>query len=331
MGYQTRQSSGDGVWALARKQHGVIARDQLLELGFHSQAIKHRVSKGRLHPVTRGVYAVGRPQLTREGKWMAAVLSCGPGAALSHESAAVLWGIRSRESRGLEVSVPSGAGRKRAGITIHRRNQLAVVDVTHHRGIPVTTPACTLIDLAPRLKRDHLEAMINEADKLDLIDPEALRAALAATPNRPGVATLRELLDRRTFRMTRSHLERRFLPIAAAAGLPVPLTGQPVNGYEVDFYWPALRLIVETDGLRYHRRASQQTRDTLRDQAHFGSGLIPIRFTHAQIRYDPAHVEQTLVDVAATCASAGTSREAARRAAPSRARPASTSPACTGT
>ena len=329
MGYLRNQSTGKGVWALARRQHGVIAHGQLTELGFHPQAIKHRVAKGRLHPVFRGVYAVGRRELTREGRWMAALLACGPGAALSHESAAVLWGIRRWEKRGVEVSVAGQRGRKRRGITIHRRTQLSMGEVTRRQAIPVTTPALTIVDLAPRVTRDHLEAMIGAADVQGLIDPEALRAALPRLPRSRGVAIVGALLDRRTFRVTRSRLERLFLPIAAAAGLPVPLTRQTVNGYEVDFYWPELGLVVETDGGRYHRTAAQQTKDRLRDQAHFRSGLTAIRFTHYQVAYDPADVRETLVVAARR--GPGTSSARARTSAPRCAPPASTWRVSTGT
>jgi very-short-patch-repair endonuclease len=327
MDYQTRQSSSRAAWRLSRRQHGVIARRQLIELGFHPQAIKHRVAKGRLHPVARGVYAVGRGELSREGRWFAALLSCGQGAVLSHESAAVLWGIRRRERRGIEVSVPSSAGRRnRRGVTVHRRNQLSVGEVTRHRGIPVTAPAATIADLALRVGRDATEAIISEADILGLSNPEALRAALDELPRRPGVAFVTKVLDRRTFRLTRSGLERRFLRIVAATGLPVPLTRQMVNGYEVDFYWPEPGIVVETDSLKYHRTAAKRTRDLRRDHAHAIAKLIPLRFSEEQIAFDAGYVEATLV-----ATFAGTSTERGRTAAPRSARSASTSPASTGT
>jgi very-short-patch-repair endonuclease len=171
---------------------------------------------------------------------------------------------------------------------------LSAIDVTEHRGIPVTTPICTLIDIAPSLPRATLEAAINEADKRDLTDPERLRASLPTSPGRPGVGILRELLERQTFLLTDSELERRFLPIVRRAGLSVPQTGRWVNGFKVDFYWPRLGLVVETDGLRYHRTASQQARDRVRDQAHMAAGLTCLRFTHAQVRFEPDHVRSTL-------------------------------------
>lgn len=302
MGYPTRHSGQGGVWEIARKQHGVIARAQLLALGFHPQAIEHRIASGRLHPVHRGVYAVGWPGLTRQGAWMAAVLGCGPEAALSHESAAALWEIRSTEGARIEVSVSKLSGRRRPGIAVHRRERLAPESTTECHGIPVTTPVCTLVDLAARLTRDELEAAINEADKRGLTDPDALRSALEAFRGRRGVRILRNALDRRTFALTDSALERRFLPIARRAGLPLPRTGVYVHGFKVDFHWPQLGLVVETDGLRYHRTPAQQARDRQRDQAHAAAGLTPLRFTHAQVAFEPGHVQATLAAVAARLA-----------------------------
>jgi very-short-patch-repair endonuclease len=163
----------------------------------------------------------------------------------------------------------------------------------------------TLVDLAARLQPGALEAAINEADARDLIAPDQLRLELEELPRHPGVARLRRILDRRTFALTRSELERLFLPLARAAGLPKPLTRTWLNGFEVDFFWPDLGLVVETDGLRYHRTPAQEARDRLRDQAHTASGLTPPRFTHAQIRYEPAYVRRILARVVARLARMG--------------------------
>jgi very-short-patch-repair endonuclease len=277
----------------------VIARFQLLELGFSPNWIAHRIAKGRLHPVARGVYAVGRPDLTPHGDWMAAVLRCRRGAVLSHESAAMLWGLRRVQRRGIEVSVPTAGGRGGAGIKIYRRPTLGAEDTTHHLNIPVTSPVCTIVDLTPRLGDRQLEAVVNEADALDLVDPETLRDELERFAGRPGAPRLRRLLDRHTFTMTDTELERRFLPLAREAGLPEPLTQHHLNGFRVDFYWPHLGLVVETDSLRYHRTPAKQTRDRLRDQAHTAAGLTCLRFTRAQVRFEPEHVERTLRRVAA--------------------------------
>jgi very-short-patch-repair endonuclease len=229
---------------------------------------------------------------------MAAVLSCGPEAVLSHASAAALWEIWVPRHTLTEVSVPAHVVRRRPGVVVHRRSSLADSDVTRRHAIPVTSPACTLIDIASQLERGGLERAINEADRRDLIDPEALRAALDTVSRRPGLAPLRQTLDRRTFTLTDSELERRFLPIARRAGLPVPESQYLLNGFRVDFYWPDLGLVVETDGLRYHRTPAQQARDRIRDQAHAAAGLTPLRFTRAQVRFEPHQVQATLTAVA---------------------------------
>jgi very-short-patch-repair endonuclease len=220
---------------------------------------------------------------------MVAVLGCGPGAMLSHGSAAALWGI-GRQRRGIEISVRAASPRRQAGSSVHRRPTLADRDVISREGIPVTGIVQTLVDLAATLKTDAVDRAVNEADRLDRIHPPELRRELEAHRCEPGVRPLRALLDRRTFRLKRSDLERRFLPLADQAGLPLPLTKQWVNGFEVDFYWPRTGLVVETDGLRYHRTPTQQAKDRLRDQTHTAAGMTPLRFTHEQVRYEPEHV-----------------------------------------
>ena len=229
---------------------------------------------------------------------MAAVLSCGPDAALSHASAAALWGIRAEQGTTIELSVPARTFSRQPGIVVHRRTKLGGRDIRRRDGIPTTSPTLTLVDLATRLGPDQLEAAVNEADKRDLTNPEALRSALETMDQRPGVASLRKLLDHRTFTLTGSELERRFLPIARRAGVPLPQTGRYVNGFKVDFHWPELGIVVETDGLRYHRTSAQQARDRVRDQTHAAAGLTPLRFSHAQVRFEPGHVETTLAAVA---------------------------------
>jgi very-short-patch-repair endonuclease len=285
------------VWELAARQHGVVTRRQLLGLGLSAQSIQHRIDNGRLHPVDRGVYAVGRPDLSRRGVWMAAVLGCGSRAALSYGSAAALWGV-GREQRDLvEVSARSYSVRRRPRVHIYRRSNLQASEIVVRDGIPVTSVVRTLIDVAGRLDRAALERTVNEADRLGLIDPEALLDDLVLHPGKRGVRPLRDLLGERAFRLTDSELERRFLRLVADAGLPVPLTQQRLNGFRVDFFWPDWRLVVETDGLRYHRTASQQTKDHRRDQAHLAAGFTPLRFTHAQVRFQAGYVRFTLVAV----------------------------------
>jgi very-short-patch-repair endonuclease len=242
-----------------------------------------------------GIYVVGRPQLTQHGRWMAAVLSCGSRAVLSHFSAAALWGIR--RSVLVEVSVRADSARRRPGVKVHRRPGLADHEVTTHHGIAATTPTCTIVDLAARLPAREVERAVNEADALDLLHVGDLREGLDGMPPRPGVAAVRTLIDRRTFRLTRSDLEAVFIPLSVRAGLGIPLTRQWVNGFEVDFYYPELGLVVETDGGRFHRTPLQQTADRRRDQAHVRAGLTTLRFTHGQVFYERADIRATLAAV----------------------------------
>lgn len=254
------------AWELAGEQHGVVTRRQLLRLGFGARSIEHRLARGRLHRVSWGVYAVGWPQLTRDRRWMAALLACGEGAVLSHRSAGVLWGILAEERTAIDVSVRRRGEPRRPGLHVRSRPTLRDTDLTARNWLPVTIPALTMVDLASELGLLELERAVNDADKRDLIH---------------GVRPLRTLIDRLTFRLSDSELEIRFPPIAHAAGLPIPLSKQWVNGFEVDFYWPDLGLIVETDGPRFHRTPSARTRDAQRDRAHVLAGMSPLRFTAA--------------------------------------------------
>lgn len=300
MGRSTEERERDtAIWVLVDDQHGVVARRQLLELGLTARQIERRIASGRLYRVWRGVYAVGRPQLGRLGRWMAAALACGPGAVLSHGSAAALWGFGAELPGLVEISLPPGRSSQLPGVRAHRRAALEPSDATTHEGIPVTSPTRTLIDEATQLPPRRLERAVNEADKLDRVRADVLYASLEDYGGQPGVASLRALLDPLAFRLSDSELERSFRPIARAAGLPTPETKAWVNGYEVDFFWPELGIVVETDGLRYHRTASQQKRGLERDQAHLAAGMWPLRFSHWQVKHDPAHVRNVLRGTAA--------------------------------
>jgi very-short-patch-repair endonuclease len=257
------------------------------------RGIEHRLARGRLRAVSRGVYAIPALTLKAEGRWMAAVLACGDGAVLSHGSAAALWGMGPERGK-TEVSVPFALQNRPPDVRVHRRYALRATDVTTHRSIPVTSIVRTLLDQAAVAGARAIERTVNEADRLDLISPVTLRQAIDAYKGEPGVGRLREALDARTFRLTDSELERRFLRLVLDAGLPLPDTGERVNGFKVDFYWPDLGLVVETDGITCHRTPTQQARDRVRDQTHTAAGLTTLRFTHAQIRDEPRRVAAVL-------------------------------------
>jgi len=289
----TRRRPAAGLWALAETQHGVVSHAQLLAAGLSRDAIKHRGRSGRLHRKARGVYAVGRPELSRLGEMMVAVLALGPGAVVSHATAAELWGVRRGVIRPLEISLPSSSGRRRSGVVVHNRTGLTGA-VTRHRSVPVTGLPLTLIDMALRWSPRQLEAAVNQADALDLLDPVAMRTALTRFAGQPGVLRLRRLLDEQTFRLTDSELERLFLRLVCRAQLPLPATQRYASSWRVDFIWPELGLVVEADSLRYHRTPSQQNRDYRRDHDHRLNGLTPLRFTHFQVSRQADYVVRVL-------------------------------------
>ena len=233
---------------------------------------------------------------------MAAVIRCGPGAVLSHASAGALLAISASEGP-IQVSVPAARNPRPPRLRVHRRAELDPRDLWERAGIPVTGPVLTLIDLTTLLPVRRLEAAINAADKLGLIDPDRLRSELVARPRQRRARALLEMLDRRSFALTDSELERHFLPLARRAGLALPRTGAWLHGFKVDFFWPDLGLVVETDGLRYHRTQIQQGRDRDRDQVLTAAGLTCLRFTHAQVRYRPQQVIARLRAVAQLLAS----------------------------
>jgi very-short-patch-repair endonuclease len=290
MRWQIPQSIAREAWRLAEKQHWVITRAQLLELGFPHRAIDGRIASGRLHPVHRGVYAVGRPHLTREGELMAGVLACPEGAALSHVSAGELWQILRRQAGDIELSL-TGKSVERPGLKVHRRSALKA---TRHQGIAVTTPIQAIIDIAPGLSDAELETAINQADYHGLTTPERIWSALDDFAGQPGVRPVRDLLERHAYVVTDTELERLMVPIARRAGLPPPLTQVHVNGVRVDFYWPDLGLVVEADGARAHRNAFKQTSDRRREHAHLLAGLTVVRFTRVQVKFEPRYVEDVL-------------------------------------
>jgi very-short-patch-repair endonuclease len=211
-----------------------------------------------------------------------------------------LWGIQRPGQDDVHVVVPATQPKERLGLDAHRRRDHEAPGRRFVDGIPVTHPVATLVDLASSasVSDGQLEAAVNEADHLDLVDPEHLLVAIGALPRWRGRRRLRLLLEGPIVTLSSTELERRFLPLARAAGLPAPRTQAWLDGHRVDSHWPDLGLVVEADSLRYHRTPFKQARDKRRDNAQAASGLTTLRFTHGQICHEPAYVRRTLATTA---------------------------------
>ncbi|MBS1868767.1 MAG: DUF559 domain-containing protein [Actinobacteria bacterium] len=293
------QTDSDPISALAEQQYGVVARRQLLDLGVTQRAIQGRLSRGIFIPLHRDVYAYGHRQLRLEGRWLAAVLAAGDGAVLSHRDAAALHGMRKPpDSRKVSVSAPTHR-REIAGVWLYARRQLTAEDVTNVKGIPTTSPARTLVNLAPMLTAGQLQATLGEADRRGLLDVRATARALRRTKGRhgPGHERLSAALvahQQRGITLVRSELEERFLDLIIKARLPQPALNATTAGYQVDALWPTARLVVELDGWAHHkeRQAAAQDRDkTNRLQL---AGYRVLRFMHADLVHRPAQTAATI-------------------------------------
>jgi very-short-patch-repair endonuclease len=284
------------IAALATRQHGVVATRQLATLELSQRAVSHRAAAGRLHRVHRGVYAVGHPVLTVNGRRMAAVLAAGPGAVLSHASAAALWEIRPTSATRIDVTVRSVGGRaRRPGLRIHRTPTLHDDEITEHRAIRVTTPVRTLLDLASSLPGRALERALDQAEIHDLYDLASLDAIARAHHGERGAGRLRQALDADGEpTLTDSELEELMLALCHEHHLEQPTPQAWVAGLRVDFLFAASRLVVETDGYRYHRTRRAFERDRERDAILARAGYRTLRFTHRQLTRAPADVAETI-------------------------------------
>jgi very-short-patch-repair endonuclease len=280
------------IAALAARQHGVVTRAQLRLLGLKESAIDRRVAAGRLHRLHRGVYAVGHRVLSRHGRWMAAVLACGGGAALSHASAAALWELRRAAPARVDVTVPAAGGRARRPIRVHRVATLRPHEVTIKDGIPVTTPARTILDLAATLQAAHLESVLDRNEILELTDYPSLAALARAHLGHNGSHKLLATMQTHDAgaNLTRSDLEIRFRQLCHDHGLPQPRVNTTIAGKEVDFLFEPARLIVETDSWRYHKTRRAFEDDRARDVLTTKAGYRTLRFTDRQLADDSRSV-----------------------------------------
>lgn len=279
------------VARLAGRQDGVVSRAQLAALGVGRGAIASRVARGSLVRLHRGVYAVGHSAVGARGRMIGALLAVGPDAVLSHRSAAAAWGIVAVSSAPVEVSVPGREARSRAGVVVRTVGHGALPEATRRHGLPVTTAARTLLDVASQLPAEQLERALGDARVLRLVDDADLVAAIARAPRRhPGVAALRRAMAGTRSAATRSTLERTLLRLIRRAGLPPPRANQRWAGHVLDFVWLDERLVVETDGWAAHGQRSAFERDRARDADLVAAGFAVIRVTWRQLQDEPLAV-----------------------------------------
>ena len=282
------------VAELAAEQFGVVARDQLRDLGLTESAIARRVEGGRLHRLHRGVYAVGHPVVRREGQWLAAVLACGAGARLSHGSAAALQEIWASDGVVTHVMVPGPSRRRGRGLRVHRSGHLTRAEITTHRGIPVTSPARTIIDLAAMVPDARaIERLLDRAERLQI---SGVRAVAAARPGHRGARRVLRVLATHApgATLTRSDLEELLLALCRTYDLPTARVNVVVAGLEVDLLFMPERLVVEADSWTYHRSRSAFERDRERDAVLARAGYRVLRFSDTQIEHEPAMVANAI-------------------------------------
>jgi very-short-patch-repair endonuclease len=285
---------------LAGRQHGMVAWRQLRALGLGKASIAHRVRAGRLHRLQPSVYAVGHRVVTRQGWWMAAVLSSGPGAVLSHHSAAALWGLRGYSERAVEVTV----GRKSTSSKRFRRHHalLPTDETATEQGIPVTTVPRTILDLAASEPAETIESLLREAEFRRLWDRLSLRDLVERYPGIRGAGKVRTALERLQSEpggRRRSPLEERFAPFLRLHRLPQPRFNEWIaledgRRFQVDCRWPGTRLIVELDGWEAHGTRSAFRGDRARDRRLRAAGYSVTRLTWSQLDDEPLEIARDL-------------------------------------
>lgn len=273
---------------LAARQHGVVTRGQLLEMGLSSSAIVRRGKSGRLRAIHAGVYLAGLVEADAAAE-MAAALAGGPSATVSHTSAISLLGLlRMPAPRPVHVSVPGGGRGQRPGIRFHRTGALADDERTTVHGIPVTSPARTLVDSVGMLGSRETELALATAEREGLIDAAELARIPDRYRHRRGAAFLRALLREWTgAHLTRSEAERQCLELLCRAGLPRPHTNVVIGPYELDLFWPEERVALEIDGHRYHSSRARFEGDRRKDNWLRARGIEVIRLTWRQIMREP--------------------------------------------
>ena len=276
--------------ALAYRQHGVVSIEQLKKVGYSTSAVGRLAEARRLHSLDRSVYAVGHTRLSLEGRCFAAVFACGPGAVLSHHSAAWLHGLARWSPAPFHVTGPV-ARRPRLPVRIHRARRLLDADRNHVEGIPVTTLPRTLLDLAAAVKFEQLEKLVERSEEREVFDLRAVEELLARTVGHHGHARLRRAIALyKPSSFTRSGLEKRFLQLVIAAGLPQPRSNYVEHGFELDCYWPEYRFVVELDVFETHGTRAAFERDRKRQEDLLLLGIGMTRVTGPRLEREPDEV-----------------------------------------
>lgn len=281
---------------LASRQHGVVARGQLVQLGFGRRAIDGLVERGHLHGVHRGVYLVGHRAVASGAREMAALLATGPPSVLSHATAAARQGLITRPPGTVEVTVPGRRRAARPGIRVHGAGELRADEIRTHDGLPCTAPARTLLDLAARMDAGALRWAVEEGRIRWRVSAEDLRVLTTRHPGRRGTARLRRVVEELDAAppVTRSEAERRLLDLVRASGLPAPRTNVTIGRWSVDLHWPAERLAVEVDGFAYHGGRTAFERDRRKDADLQAAGLRVARLSWRQITQEPLAITALL-------------------------------------
>jgi very-short-patch-repair endonuclease len=294
---ENRSLGTERLVALAERQHRVFSLWQAEAAGVSAQSVQRRARAGQLHRLYHGVYAVGHTHLTLRGRWTAAVLACGPDALLSHQAAAALWDLRGTPSGPIDVTAP--AVRRHSGIRSHVSQANPQLMGTTVDAIPVTNLERTILDQAPSQEEQRLRTTLEQVQHRGLLRPERFQTHTGHRGLRPVSAALATLTDEAPW--TQSGLERRFLELIRAAGLPQPQSNVTVAGFIVDFYWAQQRLIVEVDGYGHHRSRSAFEADRRKDLRLSLAGFRVVRVTYQRIVHE---APQLIIELAGLIGSA---------------------------
>jgi very-short-patch-repair endonuclease len=288
-------STGERIAQIAAVQRGRVARRQLTAAGIGSAAVHRLIARGQLHPLSRGVFCVGHRADVELGDETAALLAVREGAALSHYSAGLLWEMITEGDGLIHLIVGQSKSARVKGVRVHRSRILGPRDLVIRKWLPVTTPARALLDLAALVSARQLELAFDRSLVARIMRRNDVIELLRRSQGHPGHGGLHALAVREGgTTITRSQAEERLLALLRAARLPEPLVNARLHGFEVDFYWPSHKLVVEIDGFQFHSSRRAFEHDRRKDAALIGAGLTVIRITWRQLESEPYAVIATI-------------------------------------